>query len=79
MWRTGNWRRQGAPEAHADGEVQCQEGFAAFGFAAQDAHRLIGPEAFDEPAGEGGVSGELAGALNREWVHGRLGLGLGSI
>ena len=63
---------------HADGQIQSEEGFAALGFAAQDAHGLLGPEVFDQPAGEGGgVGRQLAGALNREGVHDFL-AGLGS-
>ena len=75
--RTGNCRRQAAPEATLNGDIQGQEAFAAFGFAAQDADGLLGPETFDQPLGLGAGAGRLAGALNRERVHDFL-AGLGS-
>ena len=41
----------GRTGGHADGQIQGQEAFAAFGFAAQDADGLVGPESFDQPLG----------------------------
>jgi hypothetical protein len=53
--------RPGAPDGEpaqtvfsgsdANREIQCQETLAAFGFAAQDPHRLLAPEAFHKPRG----------------------------
>jgi hypothetical protein len=72
--KTAQARRAGGD---ADGDIQSQETFAAFGFAAQNAHRLLGPEVFDQPVGLRSDSIELAGALDGEQVHGFL-EGLGS-
>ena len=62
--RTGNWRNAGGTGSDADGQVQSQEAFAAFGFAAQDADGLLGPKFFDQPLGLGAVTLQLAGALD---------------
>ena len=75
--RTGNWRKQAAPGSDTDGHIQSQEAFAAFGFAAQDADGLLGPEILDQPLGLRTAAGQLAGPLNREvgsWLFGGLGI-----
>ena len=40
----------GGAGGDGEGEVQGEEGLAALGLAADDAHGLFGPEALDEPA-----------------------------
>jgi hypothetical protein len=51
----------------------------AFGFASEDAHGLVRPESLDQPLGERSrFDRELAGALDRQLVHERFGVGLGS-
>ncbi len=67
----------GGDGSDADGDIQSHEAFAAFGFAAQDANGLLGPQTFDQPLGLRSRAGQLAGALNRESVHDFL-AGLGS-
>ena len=65
----------GAARGDADGDVQGQEAFAAFGFTAEDADGLVSPEALDEPLGLRTGGGQQAGALDRQGVHDFLGLG----
>jgi hypothetical protein len=40
----------GGAGGDGEGEVQGEEGLAALGLAADDAHGLVGPEGVDEPA-----------------------------
>jgi len=74
-----DWKlpQAGGAGSDADGDIQSQKAFAAFGFAAQDADGLLGPETFHQPLGLRAGAGQLAGALNREGVHDFL-AGLGS-
>jgi|SRR6516164_1588014 len=63
----------GAAGGHGDGEIEGQEGLAAFGFAADDSDRLSAPQAFDQPARRGGWSGgDLRGAQGWQGFHGRV-------
>ena len=55
----------GGAGSDADGDIQSHEAFAAFGFAAQDADGLLGPESFDQPLSLRAGAGQLAGPLNR--------------
>ncbi len=71
----GELAQAGRAGGDADGDIQGQETFAAFGFPAQDADGLLGPETFNEPLGLRPGGRELAGALNREGVHDFLGFG----
>ena len=43
----------GRAGSHADGDIQGEEAFAAFGFAAEDADGLLGPKTLDQPLGLG--------------------------
>jgi len=43
----GELAQASSPRSNTDGDVQRQEAFAAFGFAAEDADGLIGPQSFD--------------------------------
>ena len=54
-----------------DSKVECEEGFAAFGLAADDADRLLGPQGGDEPALVLGAIGEAPGGLDRQQAHRR--------
>src|SRR5712671_3696763 len=71
----GAWHGE-APQARdagrdRDGEVQGEEGFAAFWLAADDADRLLGPQGGDEPALVRGAIGEAPGGLDRQQAHRR--------
>ena len=54
-----------------DGQIEGEEGFAAFGFAADDADGLFLPQPLDEPALLRGTIGEGPGWLNRKLAHRR--------
>jgi hypothetical protein len=43
----GELAQASGPRSDTDGDIQRQEALAAFGFAAEDADRLIGPQSFD--------------------------------
>ncbi|MFO1498694.1 MAG: hypothetical protein U1G07_09925 [Verrucomicrobiota bacterium] len=43
----GELAQASGPRRDADGDIQRQEALAAFGFAAEDADGLIGPQSFD--------------------------------
>jgi len=49
-----------------DGEVEGEEGFAAFGLAADDSDRLFGPQRGDEPALLLGALGQAISGLDRQ-------------
>src|SRR5713226_9148058 len=71
----GAWHGE-APQARnagrdRDGEVQGEEGFAAFWLAADDADRLLGPQRGDEPARFLGAIGEAPSGLDRKQSHRR--------
>jgi hypothetical protein len=54
----------------ADGQIEGEEAFAAFGLSAEDANRLVGPQALDEPVRQArGFGGDLAGFLVGQQVH----------
>src|SRR4051794_14659275 len=55
----------------SDGQVECEEGFAALWFAADDADGLLRPESVDEPAPLLGRIGETPGRLDRKLGHRR--------
>ena len=63
--KAGNACRNG------NGEVEGQERLAAFGLASDDADRLLGPEAGDEPAPLFRPGREPVGGLVREEAHRR--------
>src|SRR5208283_5263409 len=71
----GAWHAEATQARNAgcnrDGEVEREEGFAAFGLAADDADRLLGPQPADEPALVLGAIGEAAGGLDRQQAHRR--------
>ena len=71
----GAWHAEATQARNAgrdrDGEVEREEGFAAFGLAADDADRLLGPQPGDEPALFGGAIGEAVGGLDRQQAHRR--------
>ena len=54
-----------------DGQIEGEEGFAAFGFAADDADGLFRPQSVDEPALLFGAIGEPSGRLDRKRAHRR--------
>jgi hypothetical protein len=54
-----------------DGQIESEEGFAAFGLAADDADRLFGPQPLDEPALLLGSFGQTPGRLDRKLGHRR--------
>jgi hypothetical protein len=58
-----------------DGQIEGEEGFAAFGFAADDADGFFRPHPLDEPAllphGTFGAIGEAPGRLDRKLAHRR--------
>jgi hypothetical protein len=54
------------PFHHGEGDVQGQEAFAAFGFAAQNADGLIGPKSVDQPLDLG--AGRLACCTGRMFI-----------
>ena len=62
----------GSARSDTDSDIQGQEAFATFGFPAQNADGLVGPEALDQPLHLSAGGGELAGALHGEGlgVHG---------
>ena len=62
-------RKHGSPEATGHGHVEGEEGLAALGLAADDAHGLVGPEALDEPVALGRHGGEPPGELDGEAGH----------
>ena len=60
---------------HGDGEVQRQQGFAALGLAADDAHGLLGPQRVHHPLLRLGALLELHRRACREALHRRALLG----
>ncbi len=67
----------GGAGSDADRHIQGQEAFAAFGFAAQDADGLIGPESFDQPLGLRASCTRVGWPVGREagsWLFGGLGI-----
>src|ERR1700730_5953850 len=71
----GAWHGE-APQARnagrdRDSKVEGEEGFAAFGLAADEADRLLGPQGVDEPALFPGAIGEAPGGLDRKQSHRR--------
>ena len=71
----GAWHGEATQARNAgrdrNGEVEGEEGFAAFGLAADDADRLLGPQGGDEPALVLGAIGEAPGSLDRQQAHPR--------
>jgi hypothetical protein len=78
----GLGRREAAQAGRAggdrDGQVEGQERLAAFGLAADDAHGLIGPELFDEPAGRLGTDPQVLDPADGERTHRRAAAGRGA-
>jgi len=62
----------------AHGDIQSQEALTAFGFAAEDADGLVGPEALDQPLGLGTGASQLTGTLDGKFGVHALRAGLGS-
>ena len=54
-----------------DGQIEGEEGFAAFGLAADDADGFFRPQPIDEPAPLLGTVGETPGRLDRKLAHRR--------
>ena len=54
-----------------DGQIEGEEGFAAFGLAADDADGFFRPQPIDEPAPLLGAVGEAPGRLDRKLAHRR--------
>ena len=63
--------RIGDAGSDGDGEIEGEEGFAAFGLAADDADGFVGPQPIDEPALLLGTIGEAPGWLDRKLGHRR--------
>ena len=56
---------------YGDGQIEGEEGFAAFRLAADDPDRLLGPQPIDQPTPLLGSLGETPGRLNRKLGHRR--------
>ena len=56
---------------NGDGQIEGEEGFAAFGLAADDPDRLLGPQLINQPAPLLGSLGETPSWLNRKLGHRR--------
>jgi hypothetical protein len=54
-----------------DGQIEGEEGFAAFGFAADDADGFFRPQPIDQPALLLGAIGKAPGRLDRKLAHRR--------
>ena len=54
-----------------DGQIESEEGFTAFGLAANDADGFFRPQPIDEPALLLGAIGEVPGRLDRKLAHRR--------
>ena len=67
--------RESAQAGHAggdgDSQIESEEGFAAFGFAADDADGFFRPQPIYEPALLLGAIGETPGRLDRKLGHRR--------
>ena len=78
----GAWHGEAAQTRDAggdrDGEVQGEERLAALGLAADDADRLLGPQAGDQPALFLRALGETTGGFDRKQGHRRRPAVLGS-
>ncbi len=61
----------GCSGGDGDGQIEGEEGFAAFWLAADDAHGLFRPQPLDEPAPLVGRLGETPGRLDRKLGHRR--------
>ena len=61
----------GGSGGHGDGQIEGEEGFAAFGFATNDADGFFRPQALDEPALLLGAIGEAISRLDRKLAHRR--------
>ena len=61
----------GGSGGDGDGQIEGEEGFAAFGLAADDADGFLGPQPLDEPAPLLGSLGETPGRLDRKLRHRR--------
>ena len=76
---TAKRRRQGVPEATLTARSRARKLLQHLGSPPENAHGLVGPQPLDQPLGERSrVDGKLAGALDRQLVHERLQVGLGS-
>ena len=61
----------GDARGDGDGQIEGEEGFAAFWLAADDPDGLFGPQPIDEPALLLGAVGEAPGRLDRKLAHRR--------
>ena len=52
----------------AQGNIQGQKAFAAFGFASENAHRLVSPDSIDEPVGLRTGAGQFPGPLDGQEI-----------
>jgi hypothetical protein len=62
-------KRRRAGDTSCDGEIECEEGFAAFGLAADDPDRPLGPRLIDQPTPLLGSLGKTPSRLNRKLGH----------
>ena len=61
----------GGSGGDGDRQIEGEEGFAAFGFAADDPDGILGPQLIDQPAPLLGSRGETPGRLDRKLRHRR--------
>jgi hypothetical protein len=61
----------GCCRSDGDGQIEGEEGFAAFGLTADDPDRLLGPQLIDQPTPLLGNLGETPSRLNRKLGHRR--------
>ncbi len=67
----GKAAQAGSSCGDGNGQIQGEEGFAAFGFAADDADGFFGPQLLDQPSPLLGSLGETPGRLDRKLGHRR--------
>jgi hypothetical protein len=72
---TGPWHavatQTGGAGGDGDGQIEGEEGFTAFEFAADDADGLLGPQRGDQPPLVGSTLCETMGGLDGQWIHRR--------
>ena len=68
----GEAAQAGPARGDGDGQIEGEEGFAAFGLAADDADGLLGPQVGDQPALILGTLGQAMGGDDGKRGHRRL-------
>jgi hypothetical protein len=68
----GEAAQAGPAGGDGDGQIEGEEGFAAFGLAADDADGLLGPQVGDQPALFLGALGQAMGGDDGKRRHRRL-------